>query len=41
VDNTLYTVDLPTGMAKSTGKVEGASGVICDITELPKMSTPM
>jgi hypothetical protein len=37
----LYTLELPTGTAKSTGEAEGASGVICDITELPKMSTPM
>ena len=36
-DNMLYTVDLATGMAKSSGKVEGASGMIRDITTLPKM----
>ena len=36
-DNMLYTVDLATGMAKSSGKVEGASDMIRDITAMSKM----
>jgi DNA-binding beta-propeller fold protein YncE len=36
-DNALYSVDLMTGKATASGKVEGASGMIRDIAVLPKM----
>lgn len=36
-DNALYTVDLATGKATSAGKIEGAGGMIRDITVLPAM----
>lgn len=36
-DNTLYSVDLATGMAKAAGKIENAPGMIRDITVLPAM----
>jgi hypothetical protein len=36
-DNTLYSVDLATGMAKSAGKIENAPGMIRDITVMPAM----
>jgi hypothetical protein len=36
-DNALYSVDLMTGKATASGKVEGASGPIRDITVLTKM----
>jgi hypothetical protein len=36
-DNALYSVDLMTGKATASGKVEGASGPIRDIAVLPKM----
>lgn len=36
-DNSLYTVDLATGMATSAGKVDGAKGMVRDITMLPAM----
>jgi hypothetical protein len=36
-DNSLYTVDLATGMATATGKIDGAKGMVRDITVLPAM----
>lgn len=36
-DNSLYTVDIATGMATAAGKIDGAKGMIRDITVLPAM----
>ncbi|WP_088343779.1 MULTISPECIES: DUF4394 domain-containing protein [Rhodomicrobium] len=36
-DNSLYSVDLTTGMASAAGKIDGAKGNLRDITVLPAM----